>query len=991
MNKSILSYGVAMMLFASSCSDNFEPFQTNPSTEESENGRVSYFDIDPLLMILESTENIGYANLKSGFFDISTHDVDVKRNTNGYRCGIFLHESMNIEDGIYLLTFSDADHQPIEGMIKVTVKDDKVIEVGEAESSFSLRQGSGTQTDPYIIGSARDFLTFLDDLRENELTNGRDVWFQQTADIELMDQSSTKPGRGYFGYSFAGHYNGGGYALKGLYYRGAANPDSDTRVGIFPSLLDGATVSNLTISGVNVSETYQDTGALAGTTKGTVSLSGLKMTGSVISDDATNVGAFIGRMENGMLTATDIELDGSVVGKSKVGGIIGCVGNGTAEFSRIKMPKQHFSVEGYERTGGIAGGVYDSSIKVFDSEMHHVVSNQDADIRIVCTSGGDDTGGLIGYVGGSSTAELRNVTVSCPVGGLNRTGNHIGGLIGSVKGTGNVILQGCRMTSIVSGAKEIGGYIGHCEITGNSKLHIEGESKENYIVPDDSAAGIEGVSQAGGAFGQLSTTAIAASSGARIRVAVNVDASDCDCGGAIGKVTDTTVALSLFDMTSSTMQVTGIKRTGGMVGYANHATLTGDTPFDYAMEGDKAIIPDKDAFRPIFTGIVKGKNQTGGILGYGENVTLKALTAGCTVETTEGEHIGGVVGRLLSKGTGNRFEDLVSKSEVTAQNSRYVGGVVGYLYSDRGFCYTTDCINFGNVKGGDPTGGIFGYVHQEYMLHENDIESFKPIEIRWCFNAGEISGSNKVGGIVGESSTTDATGYWYTNYTWIYKCGNNGHISSDSKTQAASGVGGIVGYAEDTLLLEHNSNNGTISSYTAHKGVGGIAGSLGLDATKNYKTYCYNVDVYKCVNNGTVDSTDPSSRAGGILGFMEEGPHSYIKDCINRGEILHKHNSDNGGILGYIDHLGNVYYCFNMGNVEEGNATIGTHKTGSTFSHEGLYMLDGSGWTWPSANVIKKEDLCNESKYYWLNFDRIWIMTDNGPALRDCPFDFCKK
>ena len=72
--------------------------------------------------------------------------------------------------------------------------------------------------------------------------------------------------------------------------------------------------------------------------------------------------------------------------------------------------------------------------------------------------------------------------------------------------------------------------------------------------------------------------------------------------------------------------------------------------------------------------------------------------------------------------------------------------------------------------------------------------------------------------------------------------------------------------------------------------------------------------------------------------------------------------------------------------MEEGNATIGTHKTGSVFDHGDLYMLDGSGWTWPNAKVIKKEDLCDQSKYSGLDFENHWMMTDFGPVPRDCPF-----
>lgn len=974
---------IATSLLLGGCSDNVPDFPTNSSVEEKEDSRISSFDINPALLDGELISKIGYANLKKGFFDLETYNAELRLLGSSVRCGLHLHSTTNLEDGEYLLTFSDTDGKPLEGMLSIDVKDDKVMKVEEAKGSFSLRSGSGTKEDPYRIGSSRDFLTFLDDLRNNELTNGRDVWFQQTADIDLMDQSSTKPGRGYFGYSFAGHYDGGGYALKGMYYRGAASADSDTRIGIFPSLLDGATVDNLTISGVNVSATYADTGTLAGTVAGTVSISGIKMTGSVMSDKATNVGAFIGRMEKGSFTATDLKLCGTVEGYKNVGGIIGHLEKGTAEISGVNTPEYHFLVEGNECVGGIVGSVDECAIKLNDSRLQHVVSKEDADIRLVSTTGGEATGGVIGALRGSKTAELNDVEVGCPVGGMNRSGDKVGGLIGRASISGKLTLNGCRVTSIVSGARETGGYIGHCELSGDASITVKGSVGSNYIIPDDSAAGIEGLSQIGGAFGYYTGHQLNIEDNACIRIGINVDSSDTDCGGAIGKLVSSEFNLSVFNMSSATMQVKGGKNTGGMIGYAERSTITGDSAFDFVIQDGVAELPERDSFRSIFNGIVKGTGDTGGILGKGHDVSLKALTSGGTVSVTEGDNIGGIVGCIITSGNENRLEDLSSASLITAANSSSVGGIAGYMECDDN-CYFLDCINYGEINGGQDTGGIVGHFHRTWP--SVNLTGYYKVDLSWSVNIGDVSGVNRVGGIMGYYTHSLYSEALSRTSLRIYKCGNYGDVSSASKTEAASGVGGIIGYCESTLKLENNTNNATISSTAPHKGVGGIAGSLGEDAFKDYRTTVLNVEVYNCINNGNIDSTDKTSRVGGILGFMEEGPDSYLKNCLNTGMVLNKHDSDNGGILGYVDHLGKIYDCFNSGTVEEGNATIGTHKTGSVFDHGDLYMLDGSGWTWPNAKVIKKEDLCDQSKYSGLDFENHWMMTDFGPVPRDCPF-----
>ena len=202
MKRHIITFMTATLLFGG-CSDNTPDFPTNSSVEENEDSRISSFDIDPALLDGELISKIGYANLKKGFFNLETYNAELRHQGSSVRCGLHLDASTSLENGEYLLTFSDIDGQPLKGMLRIEVDQDRIMKVSEAKGSFSLRSGSGTQEDPFLIGSARDFLIFLDDLRENELTNGRDVWFQQTADITLMDQSSPNAARGYFCYSFA--------------------------------------------------------------------------------------------------------------------------------------------------------------------------------------------------------------------------------------------------------------------------------------------------------------------------------------------------------------------------------------------------------------------------------------------------------------------------------------------------------------------------------------------------------------------------------------------------------------------------------------------------------------------------------------------------------------------------------------------------------------------------------------------------------------------
>lgn len=985
MNKYIISLSVVFVLLASACSDHFEPFETNASVEESDNHRISYFDLDPLLIILESTENIGYANLKSGFFDLSTHTVEFRRSDNVFRCGIHLQESKHLEDGEYLLTFSDSEHKPIHGMIKVKVKDERVIEIGEAKSSFSLRHGSGTKSDPYIIGSERDFITFLDDLRENELTNGRDCYFLQTADITLMDQSSTKPGRGYFGYSFAGNYDGGGFALKELYYRGADNPDADSHIGIFPTLLDGAEISNLKITAANISHVCNDVGILAGTVKGFVSLENIDLQGNIKGEKAINVGGLVGRVSEGDIYAVDIKMRTNVQGLRCVGGLVGYIDSHfSSTIQNVTTPDKHFSAEGHDAVGGIIGAANGNGLEIEGIVLSHVVSKEDSDLRTINNTGGTGTGGIIGVITGDNMYfEMQDVSVECPVGGMNRTGEQIGGLIGTLDRVRNTKIGG-SVTSIVSGNRMVGGWCGYVYVPNSSEFNILTNDGNNYVLPDNSAAAIEANSCAGGVFGFFRGTQLG-SAVKGVRVAVNVDAKDEMAGGVIGLLEDCTMALNNFVLSSSTMQVTGGSGIGGIVGKAMRSTLIGDTKVEFNHYIGPSAVPDADSFIPAYTGIVKGKSDVGGILGRGEDVALHNICCSATVISIEANNLGGIAGSVTNSDSNKTIEECVSKGMINEPDHSNIGGILGYFRCNS-YTDITNCINYGILNGGENTGGIIG-LYKKYW-EQNSPDGFKPATLKTCVNMAEITGKTCVGGIIAHCEMSINNEALQDNsHLIVSACGNFGKITSDASSSGSSGIGGIVGYGEHAMRIEYCSNRGYILSTASHKAAGGIAGSLGKDATgNNFQTYWSNVEVHSNYNSGTIDSRNASTHVGGVLGFMEEGPMSHLKNCANYGDVLHKHDSDNGGILGYVDHLGNIYDCVNVGKVEEGNATIGTHKSGSVFYHDGLNLIDGSGWTWPSGHVVKKENLFNDSAYSHINFDEYWDMTSIGPVPKGCRF-----
>lgn len=106
-------------------------------------------------------------------------------------------------------------------------------------------QGTGTEDDPYLISSGAE-LAYLASTT-NEKTDYTDVYFEQTANIDLNEKPWTPIG-GASG-SFKGVYDGGGFTVKGLNCDTIAlDGDAKEYAGLFGAA-SGATIMNLTVTG----------------------------------------------------------------------------------------------------------------------------------------------------------------------------------------------------------------------------------------------------------------------------------------------------------------------------------------------------------------------------------------------------------------------------------------------------------------------------------------------------------------------------------------------------------------------------------------------------------------------------------------------------------------------------------------------------------------------------------------------------------------------
>lgn len=135
-------------------------------------------------------------------------------------------------------------------------------------------------------------------------------------------------------------------------------------------------------------------------------------------------------------------------------------------------------------------------------------------------------------------------------------------------------------------------------------------------------------------------------------------------------------------------------------------------------------------------------------------------------------------------------------------------------------------------------------------------------------------------------------------------CHNYAHIKGNTKSSV---VGGIIGYAEDSLTINNSTNYGNISGNY----VGGI---MGFFSKRSYYDFA---EFTNCTNYGKITATNYSGGyIGGILGYTDDYFNDYSENtftnCNNYGDIV-SHNSTAycGGIVGTISSYSTFTNCVN--------------------------------------------------------------------------------
>jgi putative cell wall-binding protein len=195
--------------------------------------------------------------------------------------------------------------------------------------------------------------------------------------------------------------------------------------------------------------------------------------------------------------------------------------------------------------------------------------------------------------------------------------------------------------------------------------------------------------------------------------------------------------------------------------------------------------------------------------------------------------------------------------------------------------------------------------------------------IQNCINKASLTGAYTYGNMGGVVGTADGT-------TLIEGCANYGTILSNGTT-----VGGIAGNVKNTATIRNSFNAGNISdTKSTSNGIGGVVGKQ--EGTME-----------NCYNSGTI--TAINYYAGGVAGQVSNRDSKMV-NCYNTGEVKNSHNNKNarlGGLAGSFSN-GSMSNCYNTGKITKDEAFVSTYvgaaagQVGTAASLSNIYYDEAS-------------------------------------------------
>ena len=349
----------------------------------------------------------------------------------------------------------------------------------------------------------------------------------------------------------------------------------------------------------------------------------------------------------------------------------------------------------------------------------------------------------------------------------------------------------------------------------------------------------------------------------------SIDGTQANNFTSIGN--DTTAFTGKFDGIDYNIFGLTIKNGGentGLFGYTNNATISNVTLVGGSITGSNnvgAIVASANnttLTNVVNSAAVSGNNNVGGIVGSATNSAIKDAINTGTINGS-GDNVGGLIGNLQDS-------KFIEATDITEEVEK---GLIGNSY------------NLGDVSGnGHNVGGLVGSASNSTIGDGTNL----------VYNRMDVTGAYNVGGIVGNMQGTtvqnaensgNVTATRYTTETYYYHAGqkNNNTISAIVKNETVNvaNVGGIAGKADNTdtkeSIIKDVTNTGNVSSskqngndYYDAGNVGGIVGSA--------------VDTNIINATNRENEVRGAHNVGGVAGYFgNSNDDNNIKYTINRG------------------------------------------------------------------------------------------------------------
>ena len=280
---------------------------------------------------------------------------------------------------------------------------------------------------------------------------------------------------------------------------------------------------------------------------------------------------------------------------------------------------------------------------------------------------------------------------------------------------------------------------------------------------------------------------------------------------------------------------------GGMIGYINNSNIESQGIISNCSSDVKINIKNKgDSYSIGCIGGIIGISYKSTIINCinNSNITINVHN------NTYNGYVGGILGKGESKTIicyCYNIGDISVKPNMTIENGvqygnsiyeglrelNLAGGIIGNLNSDKGTSIIDSCFNKGTINSPGQVGGIAGGILKSNTYWSNGKIDYGETYIKNCYNLGEVKANypySYAGGICGANGDLDGIQRDKNrdgSGGSIDNCYNAGNISCSNKKGGIVGLNNVGGEISSTYYLSgisgYGTNNGSSCSTIAKK------------------------------------------------------------------------------------------------------------------------------------------------------------------------------